>query len=281
MTADNRQRTCEERIGENLESRVKHFAALVKASEAESVDDLTDDELSDATNEYTPDRSEYEGERGAENLREAAQTAIYELPLAVTTYKMVRVELSTGGPADWLEAQIDDDGDILRIEYVFQDWFDGARRTLDGSELRHRRVIHSELHHRMTTASNGERFAPGYTREAADYEQRTRPMTTETVQHTPGPWIEDGEEDPRELAADFGGIVIVTANGGDAATFTAVAVGSGPEAEANARLIAAAPDMLKALVMLTQLDTTPDGGVVIEPVGWAIAQDVLAKVRGL
>lgn len=76
----------------------------------------------------------------------------------------------------------------------------------------------------------------------------------EETEHTPGLWVEDGEEDPRELARDFGGIVIVTERGGCGATFTAIAVGSGPEAVANARLIAEAPAMYEAIANLASYD---------------------------
>ena len=134
MTAERNAR-CEDRIDGELRDRMETFSALVKASRTTDVDELTDAELVTVTNLTEPDRSEYEGQRGAERLADEAQTTIYEMPLSVETIRTVKVLLSTGGPADWFEAQLDDDGDIRRIEYVYQDWFDGARRTLDGADF--------------------------------------------------------------------------------------------------------------------------------------------------
>lgn len=98
--------------------------------------------------------------------------------------------------------------------------------------------------------------------------------------HTPGPWTEDNE-DPRELARDFGGITIVASNGGDGATFTAIAVGSGPEAVANARLIAAAPDLLAALEAIANMtvDENTDHAQ-LSALCIAIAGAAKAKVTG-
>ena len=41
---------------------------------------------------------------------------------------------STGGPGSWLEAHVDDDGDIQQIEYHYNDWYDHAQRTLSGDD---------------------------------------------------------------------------------------------------------------------------------------------------
>lgn len=130
-----RQGTCEERIGGALSDRIGRIGRLLAVEDARDLGDVTDEQLSEVTNFTDPDRSEYEGQRGLDKLNEDARECIEEMPLSVETFKVLKVLLSTGGPADWFEAQIDDDGDILRIEYVYQDWFDGARRTLDGAEF--------------------------------------------------------------------------------------------------------------------------------------------------
>jgi hypothetical protein len=56
--------------------------------------------------------------------------------LAIDKRIKVQVELSTGGPADGFYITIDpEDRRIERIEYYFQDWWDGATRRLGGDEF--------------------------------------------------------------------------------------------------------------------------------------------------
>ncbi len=123
-----KERTCEERIDEQRDSRLGRIATLVGITNGDIGEEhLDDDELTEIT-------SEERGDLGNDDLREAASERMWELPLAVTTRKVVEVLLSTGGPEDALRAELDSDGDIVRIEYIFKDWFDGARRTLHGSD---------------------------------------------------------------------------------------------------------------------------------------------------
>ncbi len=69
------------------------------------------------------------------------------------------------------------------------------------------------------------------------------------MSHTPGPWwVEDSDHpmgEGREVYDGFGR--------------TASVYGDSPTAEANARLIAAAPEMLAALKVWLELETTCDG----------------------
>jgi hypothetical protein len=87
-------------------------------------EDRIDDQLS-SLEESCVDllKGYYEGdEEGFENW--------CEYPLAVTTRKDTKIELSWGGPSDFLSV-IHDGADILAITYHFQDWFDGASRSVD------------------------------------------------------------------------------------------------------------------------------------------------------
>lgn len=66
-------------------------------------------------------------------------------PLGVSRKAVFRVELSTGGPADWLEVicgntVADPYGargglEVEEIVYHFADWFDHAERELSGEEF--------------------------------------------------------------------------------------------------------------------------------------------------
>lgn len=67
--------------------------------------------------------------------RDELETELYEYPLSVETLRMVKILLGTGGPADWLEVQLDDDSDARRIEYHFAPWFDHASVTLEGDDF--------------------------------------------------------------------------------------------------------------------------------------------------
>lgn len=57
-----------------------------------------------------------------------------EYALGESVSYAVRVDLSTGGPADYITATVGPDG-VERATYHFADWFDHAERNLDGDEL--------------------------------------------------------------------------------------------------------------------------------------------------
>jgi hypothetical protein len=47
---------------------------------------------------------------------------LYEMPLSVEVIRHVKILLGTGGPADWLDAELDEDGEISTLAYHFADW---------------------------------------------------------------------------------------------------------------------------------------------------------------
>ena len=58
-----------------------------------------------------------------------------DYPLAVSTYQLTKIELSWGGPSDFLEVK-HEGASIFSITYHFQDWFDGAIREVEeGSKV--------------------------------------------------------------------------------------------------------------------------------------------------
>lgn len=164
---ENREKTCEERILAHLNGRVADFGALRGVSGAHDDASLAEVAEDSATRDLIAELAQgamFETEIGAwltasegdreplpdravEELSEAARERIYELPLAVSAKTVFRVELSTGGPADWLEVFCSGDtplyepaGDgehyeVERIVYHFADWFDHAERDLSGFEL--------------------------------------------------------------------------------------------------------------------------------------------------
>lgn len=55
--------------------------------------------------------------------------------LSLEQYSFTRVCFSYGGPSDYLEV-IHKGTEVIRAEYVFQDWYDGARtHVVEGSPM--------------------------------------------------------------------------------------------------------------------------------------------------
>lgn len=128
-----REKSCEERIAGRLASRLEDFRAFNVLADAWQSTDVTQEIIRGACEALNIDADEYSGDAGS--LRENAQDRQYEYPLHVSVERVVTVLLSTGGPHDEFRVTVDDDGEPVRIEYVFQDWFDGASRYLNGDEF--------------------------------------------------------------------------------------------------------------------------------------------------
>lgn len=107
-----REKTCEERIAGQLARRLEAMHSYVEPHDEGDKCQWCDGEHSD----------DEHYDRHAEYL------------LSIESYRTVRIDLSTGGPGDWFEVQLDSDNEPRRIEYHFNDWFDHAARTLDGDE---------------------------------------------------------------------------------------------------------------------------------------------------
>jgi hypothetical protein len=88
---------CESKIEAELKDREDYLAGLY------AMDDLDSDE---------------------------AREQINEMAYGISTMKITRVIWSGGGPADHIEIFHDEAG-IDRVEYVYQDWYDGARRPVE------------------------------------------------------------------------------------------------------------------------------------------------------
>lgn len=54
------------------------------------------------------------------------------IPLSLEVRPVVTVQLSWGGPSDWLEIELENNSghDIRRVTYHFADWFDHAEREV-------------------------------------------------------------------------------------------------------------------------------------------------------
>lgn len=102
MNNETRELKCEDRIEAELKDREDYLAGLYEMS------DLDSDE---------------------------ARENINEMAYGISTMKIIRVIWSGGGPADHIEIFHDEAG-IDHVDYVYQDWYDGARRTVsEGSAI--------------------------------------------------------------------------------------------------------------------------------------------------
>lgn len=108
--------TCEERIDASMKSLDEDLKTVLAAFDVSRLD--PDDE----------DDAEILEKIESEGLTE---TSVYEFPLGVSFYKVVKVEISAGGPSSYLEIHVQDDDVITKVTYHFLDWFDGAVRHVD------------------------------------------------------------------------------------------------------------------------------------------------------
>lgn len=103
-------KTCSERLPSHLSNRLSRLSELFIQVE-------------------TPD----------EEISDQAHDEIANLPLSIEKMEVIKILLSTGGPADWFEFHVDREASygrqITRIEYHFQDWFDHASIVLDGEDF--------------------------------------------------------------------------------------------------------------------------------------------------
>jgi hypothetical protein len=71
------------------------------------------------------------GDGSEYSARETADERLAEMPLSVEIIRSVKILLGTGGPADWLMAELDADNDIRTLTYHFADWFDHASQSVE------------------------------------------------------------------------------------------------------------------------------------------------------
>lgn len=96
------EKTCAERIQDQLQQRNEMLEEIY--------DKLSSDERDD---------------------KEEAYEELYNLPLSIDTFKLIKIHLSTGGPGDWIEATLKENGYVEKMYYHFHDWFDHASIPVD------------------------------------------------------------------------------------------------------------------------------------------------------
>jgi hypothetical protein len=100
---ETKQETCAERIGQELADREAELHRLYAVIDSGDGMDLEDE----------------------------AYNEINEMSYGIEVKKVYKVIWSGGGPADWIEITTDSEGDIEKVEYIYQDWYDGARKQVE------------------------------------------------------------------------------------------------------------------------------------------------------
>jgi hypothetical protein len=128
------ERTCEERIEENYKSRNEVISQMLvhhNGQFEEQLDELTEEFVEEFTKNENREPTEDEIAKFRENASssEYDEYSLMEFPLAFKTTKCVKIELSWGGPSDYIEAFVDD-GSVTKAIYHFADWFDHAQMVI-------------------------------------------------------------------------------------------------------------------------------------------------------
>ena len=111
-----KDRTCADRIAEQQRDREDTLAALYAVTDGQVETD--DDGMADVDGELLS--------------ADDAVERLDEIPLAVSAFTTLRIDISTGGPADYLTAKLDG-REVQSVQYHFADWFDHAEQNVPES----------------------------------------------------------------------------------------------------------------------------------------------------
>jgi hypothetical protein len=131
---------CKDLIGERYQSRNESISKMLMHANGE-FEQLISDEADRFIEEYTKTQGEEPSEEAVDKFveeyyknTEYNETSIDEFHLGFSKITVVKIELSTGGPADFIEVFLDEDGFINKAIYHYQDWFDGAQMEVQDDD---------------------------------------------------------------------------------------------------------------------------------------------------
>ena len=113
--SNTKQKTCQERIEEEYRRADDYLELMFRVYD----DDLDED-----------DEEDKELLKQVEDEEIDNQT-IFEYAAGSSMKRLLTIELSGGGPSSHIEAIINEDNVVESAQYVFLDWFDGARRKIN------------------------------------------------------------------------------------------------------------------------------------------------------
>jgi hypothetical protein len=113
--SNTKQKTCQERIEEEYRRADDYLELMFRVYD----DDLDED-----------DEEDKELLKQVED-EEIDNQSIFEYAAGSSMKRLLTIELSGGGPSSHIEAIINEDNVVESAQYVFLDWFDGARRKIN------------------------------------------------------------------------------------------------------------------------------------------------------
>lgn len=122
--SNTKQKTCQERIEEEYRRADDYLELMFRVYD----DDLDED-----------DEDDKEMLKQVKDEEIDNQT-IFEYAAGSSMKRLLTIELSGGGPSSHIEAIINEDNVVESAQYVFLDWFDGARRKINESSAMFRYV---------------------------------------------------------------------------------------------------------------------------------------------
>ena len=131
---DSDRKTCEQRIDAALESRIATYLAAEDVRSNDQWEDLADQTKAELEGRgYGPDED-------YDEMSDWAHDSPFDV-LSIEKSVVTRIQFSWGGPSDAMLLTWKEDESLVygwyidKMEYEFQDWFDGARRTIDDQEI--------------------------------------------------------------------------------------------------------------------------------------------------
>jgi diaminopimelate decarboxylase len=99
-------------------------------TENKNCEQLIDSQMQDR-NEYLEGLNDIIGDNESDTEKvEEALRELNEFPAGIESYKVIKITLSGGGPADWIEVKVDQVGYVMGMTYHYADWFDHAARKI-------------------------------------------------------------------------------------------------------------------------------------------------------
>lgn len=139
MTNDQK---CEDVIPARLASRLESIRTLQRLADAYDDDTARAALAAPGGMDWLAETGEDWNAGDHDAISDAARETLQGYPLAVSSRVVFHIDLSTGGPGDWLEVFCDverhehwTEYTAERITYHYADWFDHASRELDGPDF--------------------------------------------------------------------------------------------------------------------------------------------------
>lgn len=136
----NENKKCADLIKEQFDYRNQSIAEMLVhhyGQFQEKVEEMVEEFIEKSTSAVGEEPTEEEIEQFRQKCYEDSEYNEYSLmdfPLGMSKYTVIKIELSWGGPADFIEAFVDEDGSVFKAIYHYQDWFDGAQTNISKTD---------------------------------------------------------------------------------------------------------------------------------------------------